>query len=94
MPIIMQMHWPEVTPAQYQEVRKVVGWETNVPKGAKYHVAWFSKDGFRVIDIWESAEDFNAFAEGRLMPGVQKVGITGQPKVELSQVLATFAPNP
>lgn len=94
MPTVMQMHWPEVTPDQYQQARKLVGWETNVPKGAKYHVAFFAKDGFRVIDVWESPQDFNAFVEARLMPGVQKIGIRGQPKVEFSDAIAIFAPNP
>ena len=94
MPTVMQMHWPEITKAQYEEARKVVNWEGNHPRGAKYHVAWFAKDGFHVIDVWESAADFNAFAETRLMPAVQKIGIKGQPRIELSEAHATFAPNP
>jgi hypothetical protein len=94
MAIVMQMHWPEVSKDQYEQVRKLVAWETQVPKGAKYHVAWFGKDGFHVIDVWASAQEFNAFLESRLMPGVQKAGIKGQPKVEISDAHATFAPNP
>jgi hypothetical protein len=94
MAIVMQMHWPEVTKDQYEQVRKLVAWETQVPKGAKYHVAWFGKDGFHVIDVWASAQDFNTFLESRLMPGIQKIGIKGQPKVEISDAHATFAPNP
>jgi hypothetical protein len=27
-------------------------------------------DGFRVVDIWETAEDFDRFVNGRLMPVV------------------------
>ena len=94
MATVMQMHWPEVTKEQYEQVRKLVAWEVQVPKGAKYHVAWFASDGFRVIDVWNSAQEFNQFLEQRLMPGIQKVGIQGQPKVELSEAHATFAPNP
>jgi hypothetical protein len=94
MAIVMQMHWPEVSKDQYEQVRKLVAWETQVPKGAKYHVAWFGNDGFHVIDVWASAQEFNAFLESRLMPGVQKVGIKGQPNVEISDAHATFAPNP
>jgi hypothetical protein len=94
MPIVMQMHWPEVSKDQYEEARKMVHWEHDKPKGAKYHVAWFAKDGFRVLDVWDSAPDFNAFLENRLLPAVQKIGIKGQPKVDISEVHAIFAPNP
>jgi hypothetical protein len=94
MAIVMHMQWPEVSKDQYEQVRKLVAWETQVPKGAKYHVAWFGTDGFHVIDVWASAQEFNTFLEARLMPGIQKVGIKGQPKVEISEAHATFAPNP
>ena len=52
-----------------------------MPKGVKVHVAWMGKDGFHVLDLWETREDFEKFVQERLMPGVQKVGIKGQPKV-------------
>jgi hypothetical protein len=94
MSIVMQMHWPEVSRDQYEQARKIVGWEVNTPKGAKYHVAFFAKDGFHVLDVWESAQDFNNFLETRLMPGIQRIGIKGQPNVEICEVQATFAPNP
>ena len=94
MAIVMQMHWPEVTKSQYESLRNLVRWETEVPKGARYHVAWFGKDGFHVTDIWESQQEFNAFVETRLMPGVQKLGVPGQPKIEFGDVHATFAPRP
>ena len=27
MPVVMSMHWPEATLDQYEQVRKIVGWE-------------------------------------------------------------------
>jgi hypothetical protein len=94
MPIVMQMSWPEVTKEQYESVRKDANWEGNVPRGAKLHVAYFAKEGFHVCDLWDSAQDFNAFVETRLMPAVAKTGIKTQPKVEISETYAIFAPNP
>lgn len=94
MAIVMQMSWPEVTKEQYEAVRKDVNWEGQQPKGGKFHVAYFAKDGFHVCDVWDSAADFNAFVETRLMPGVKKIGIKTQPKVEISEAHAIFAPNP
>jgi hypothetical protein len=89
----MKMRWEGVTPAQYDEARKAVNWEGDTPDGALYHVAWFTDGGVNVIDVWDSAEDFNMFAEGRLMPGVKQVGIAGEPNVELHDAHATFAPG-
>jgi len=93
MATVMLMHWPEVSLDQYEQARKEINWEGNVPKGAKFHVAWMAKDGFHVLDLWESREDFEKFVQERLMPGVQKIGIEGEPKVEFEEAQAIFAPN-
>ena len=94
MATVMLMHWPEVTEEQYDTVRRDVNWEGDVPKGAKFHVAWFGDDGFRVLDLWESQADCEAFVQNRLMPGVQRAGIPGQPQVSFVPSHAVFAPNP
>ena len=93
MATVMNMHWPEVSKNQYEETRRQVGWETNVPKGAKFHVAWFAKDGLHVLDLWESQADFERFVNDRLMPAVKRIGIQGQPKVQFESAHAIFAPN-
>lgn len=94
MATVMLMHWPEVTQEQYEQVRREVNWEGDVPKGAKFHVAWAGSDGLRVLDLWESEQDFQAFVEQRLMAGVQRAGIQGEPRIELGESVAVFAPNP
>jgi hypothetical protein len=94
MATVMLMHWPEVTKEQYEAVRREVNWEGEVPQGAKFHVAWFGDDGFRVLDVWDSRPQFEAFVQQRLMPGVQRVGVDGQPRIEFGESIATFAPNP
>lgn len=93
MPTVMLMHWPEVSPEQYEAVRKEVNWENELPDGGKFHLAWFADDGFRVLDLWDSPQQFERFVNERLMPGVQKVGVQGQPNVQLSPSHALFIPN-
>jgi len=92
MSVVMKMHWPEVSKEQYEAARREINWEGDVPSGAQFHVSWFGPDGFRVMDVWDSAEDFQRFVETRLQPGVQKIGIQGQPKVEISEAYAVFNP--
>lgn len=82
MAIVMQMHWRGVTPEQYDDARRVVGWEARPASGGSLHVAWFD-DGLRVWDVWDTADAFDAFVQQRLMPGVAKVGIQGEPDVAI-----------
>jgi hypothetical protein len=89
----MTMHWPEVTKEQYEQARNEVRWETETPAGAKFHVSWFGDDGLHVLDLWDSPQDFQNFAATRLNPATQRIGIKGQPKVELTEAHAIFAPN-
>ena len=93
MATVMLMHWPEVSKAQYEEARRIVNWEGQTPKGAKFHVSWFAGDGFHVLDLWDSQAEFEAFVKDRLTPGIQKIGIAGQPKVEFFPSNSIFAPN-
>jgi hypothetical protein len=93
MPTVMSMHWPEVTEEQYEAARKEVNWEGQQPEGARLHVAWFAADGFHVFDLWDSPQDFQKFVDTRLRPGVEKIGIQGQPKVEIYESHAVYAPN-
>jgi hypothetical protein len=93
MATVMLMHWPEISREQYERARKEVNWEGDAPQGSKFHVSWMGNDGFHVLDLWESKELFEKFVNDRLMPGVQKIGIQGQPKVEFADAISVFAPN-
>jgi hypothetical protein len=93
MATVMAMHWPKVTKEQYEQARKLVGWEREVPDGARLHVAWMAADGFHVVDVWDSPEQFQSFVEARLMPAVQQIGIEGQPEVAFQEFLGAFVPE-
>jgi hypothetical protein len=90
--IVMEMQWDELTPEQYDEVRDVVNWENDAPTGGVFHVASFDGGQLRVNDVWESAEDFQRFIDDRLTPGVQKVGITSEPRVVIRPAYRIFSP--
>ena len=90
MQTVMSMRWTGVTPEQYEEARSVINWEGDVPEGAVLHVAGFDGDDLRVTDVWESEEQFQRFVEERLMPGVQQIGIAGEPEVHFYPVQNIF----
>jgi hypothetical protein len=90
---VMVMHWPGISTAVYQEVREKVGWEEDVPDGARFHVAWQDGDAMRVVDVWDSAEQFERFVRERLMPVVKgQMGVQSEPDVELHEAYAVFDP--
>jgi hypothetical protein len=93
MPIVMNMRWEGVSIEQYDAVRGIVGWETNRPPGAIYHVAAHDGTAMVVTDVWDTAQDFDTFVASRLMPGVAQVGVTSQPEVSILPAHAIFAPG-
>lgn len=92
MATIMLMHWREATPDQYDAAREKVGWERDVPTGAKLHVSGFTEDGLHVLDVWESEQTFNDFMAQRLAPAIAEIGIEGQPEVKFYPLHGVFAP--
>ncbi|MFN7973789.1 MAG: hypothetical protein U0166_15820 [Acidobacteriota bacterium] len=82
--IVMNLLWRGLTKDQYDRACDRVGWETKAPEGGIVHVAWFAKEGLRVLDVWETAEHFNRFVETRLMPVVKgELDIPGEPEVDI-----------
>src|SRR5436190_17287189 len=94
MAVVMYMEWDGVTPEQYDQAREIVDWEGQTPDGAYLHVPWFTDSGLRVVDVWESPEQFQSFVDERLTPGVQEAGIEGEPRVEFNELHSrVFAPG-
>ena len=94
MPIVWLLEWGGITPVQYEEIRKQVDWEGNVPDGLRLHVAAFDGKGLILTEVWESPDHVQPFIDGRLLPVVKSLGITSMPKVDLYETYAIFAPGP
>ena len=82
MAVAMLLEWPGQSKEQYDELMKRVALETDPPDGGLFHVAGPMPGGWRVVDVWESREAFERFAEERLRPAVKEVGIPGMPEPE------------
>jgi hypothetical protein len=93
MASVMQMRWQGVTQEQYDALRPIVRWETDQPDGAYFHVAYFDEGGINVVDVWESPGHFDRFMQERLGPGVQQVGIAGEPDVTWHEAHAVYNPE-
>jgi hypothetical protein len=69
MAVIVEMEM-QVTPDQYDAVDAAIDPEGDPPDGLIAHTARFDGDTLKILDVWESADAFGAFAESRLGPGI------------------------
>jgi len=91
MAIVMRMHWSGVTADQYDKACEIADWEGDPPDGGVFHVAWIDEAGLNVMDVWDSAEQFEAFVGTRLMAATAHAGIEGEPtSVEISPAHRVF----
>ena len=80
MSTVIMQRWDALTPEQYDELRKVVGWDRDVPAGMQFHVACYEDDILRMLDIFDSEAQFDSFVQTRIIPGLQKLGISSVPE--------------
>lgn len=66
---------------QYDEIwRQLREAKADAPTGRLSHVGWEQDGTMRVVDVWESMEDFEAFG-GTLMPIIGSVGGEATPSI-------------
>jgi hypothetical protein len=97
MAVVMLMRWEGITPEDYDQAVDAVGWERDPAQGGRNHVAWFDADGaLRVMDVWDSPEDFQRFADERLMPGLASAGLLegkSEPEVSFAALHRHWSPD-
>ena len=61
------------TTTNYDRVQEALGTQGNPPAGGLVHTAGFDEAAgvFRIFDVWESEEAWNAFFDDRVMPIVR-----------------------
>jgi hypothetical protein len=88
--VIMQ-RFDGVTAEQYDELRRIVGWERDVPEGMTFHVASFGDNTLQMTDVWDSAAQFETFVQTRIVPALEQVGITTMPQMTVNPVYDIWA---
>jgi hypothetical protein len=92
MAVAIVMDWAEGTLEQYDEIIGKMGFEPGGtgPPSSVFH--WVAKngDGIRVVDVWETREAFDAFAQDQIGPLTQEAGL-GEPQMAFFEVHNTLA---
>jgi hypothetical protein len=73
---------------QYDKVVDQMGFTTGGPgaKGGLFHWVTPTDDGFRVIDVWESREQFDRFVQEKAIPALAEAGVPTEPQVTFYEV--------
>ncbi len=62
----------EATPEDYEKVNEKIG--DAAPEGLIVHtVTDLGGDKWKLVDVWESAEDFQNFVQNKLIPAIAEV---------------------
>lgn len=60
-----------ISPAEYDALNAEIG---DDPPGLILHTASRSDGGMRIIDIWESEQDYRRFEQEQIMPAMARLG--------------------
>ena len=95
MPVAVVMDFPGATLEQYDQVLEKMGLTPGGagPRGAISHWVTKTDDGIRVVDVWESGEQYERFAEEQIRPYALEVGFPGEPQVQMHDVHNHFTPG-
>jgi hypothetical protein len=88
MPVAIVMEFEGATLDQYDQVIEKMGLEPggDTPPGALFHWVTETDDGILVTDVWETREQFDAFADAQIGPFSEEVGIPNPPRSTFHEV--------
>lgn len=95
MAVAVQLDFEGGTLDQYDAVCKLMGLTPKGPGpvGAISHFATMTDSGLRVVDVWESREQFDKFAREQIGPFSQQAGISSPPAMQFFEVHNYFTPG-
>ncbi|HEX2119688.1 MAG TPA: hypothetical protein VHF91_10935 [Acidimicrobiales bacterium] len=88
MAVAVQLDFRGGTLEQYDQVIEKMGFQPGGPggPGGLFHWVTRTEDGIRVTDVWESQAAFDAFAQEKIGPITQEVGVPNPPEVQVFEV--------
>ena len=88
MPIAVEMNFRGASLDQYDQVIEKMGLKPggSVPPGAISHWVAKTEDGIRVVDVWETKEQFERFAQEQIGPYTREAGFEQEPETRFYDV--------
>lgn len=88
MAVAIEMTFKGATLDQYDQVIEKMGLKPEGPgaPGGLFHWVTKTDDGIKVVDVWESKEVFEKFAQDEIGPFTQEVGLPNPPVMTFHEV--------
>lgn len=88
MAVAVEMDFRGATIEQYDQILEKMGLTPagSTPPEAISHWVAQTDDGIRVVDVWESREAYDRFAQEQIGPYSAEVGITEPPEMRVYEV--------
>jgi hypothetical protein len=95
MAVAVEMSFRGATLDQYDQVIEKMGLTPGKsgPPGAISHWVAKTDDGIRVVDVWESKERFERFAQEQIRPYTQEAGFKEEPEMRFYEVHSYLTPG-
>lgn len=78
MAVILDVVFPGLTRAEYDQLKAKVGWVESPPQGGIAHLVWWEGEDCHGVDVWESEQAWEAFGRDRMGPAAAELGIAMQ----------------
>ena len=82
-----------MSPEEYRAVMDRLGVERRPEAGIYLHATITTDFGYRVVEIWDRREGFEAFLERRLAPTTKALGIDKKIEITITPLHNFFAPR-
>ena len=91
--VVMTMNVEGLTHKEFRAILDEMGVEARPEPGIYQHISHSTETGFRIIEVWESQEGFEEFAERRLKPAIIKLGIQRETTISFQPLHNFFGPR-
>jgi hypothetical protein len=88
MPVAVELNYPGTTKDNYDAIIKAMGSPgpgSPHPGGALFHWSAATSDGFRVVDVWDTREHFEQFAQEQIAPVAEQAGMA-DPEIQYTDI--------
>lgn len=93
MTVITTLDVKGLTPLQYRAILDRMGVETSPAPGLYLHLTGPISGGYRITEVWDRKEGFEAFLKDRLSPAVEALNIQVEMKIDTQPLHNSFAPR-